>query len=517
MGRTKRQRKLYAQAASSASADAGDGARLCEFAEEVTVPEEDPKSVRSSLSWFRGVTWVGRRDAAGAAAVPSGSMNGAAAPAGSKESEGGAAPRHSPLPSELGRIKLRLAPSARACADAVNRRAMSDVTTQEREFRLARSACNPHESPPGRRRRDPRFVNRSAIKLANVDALLGFVLTSSGRTTRGGGERRRRPDFVFVDLCGAPGGFSEYVLHRRRTRPPSPPRAGGIDGEGPPSRGEGRDPGTRRAGGGGGACYGFGMSLSGANADGGGLEWDLDHLMRHHLRPADADGAGSGSSYYRVCRGADGTGSIYKWDNVLRLRREVSSAVTGDADTSGAREPLVDLVVADGGFDAQRDVDDQESAAHGIVVSQAAAALSLLRPGGNFVLKMFGFRLEGTRRMLRRMCSLFDRMTFVKPISSRPASAERYLVCCGYAGPGEGWDGLIWREQMMSHSPEPRARESSPLEAFMDSFDREMLQLNLSACRSIVNYLDEKKDSVERGDNLSDCKTQKYCLDPKIL
>ena len=68
---------------------------------------------------------------------------------------------------------------------------------------------------------------------------------------------------------------------------------------------------------------------------------------------------------------------------------------------------------------------------------------------------------------------------------------------------------------MMSHSPEPRARESSPLEAFMDSFDREMLQLNLNACRSIVNYLNEKKDSVERGDNSSDRKTRRYCLDPK--
>ncbi|KAL3772138.1 hypothetical protein ACHAW5_000193 [Stephanodiscus triporus] len=498
MGRRKRQRKqLHAQASSSASAYAGDGARLCEFAEEDdAVPEEDLKSVRSSLSWFRGVTWVvGRRDDARAVgAVPSATANdGAGAPAGSTGSGGEPTPRHhhSHLPSELGRIKLRLAPSAQACADAVNRRATPptpDVTTREREFRLARSACNPHESM-WRRRGDPRFVNRSAIKLANIDALLGFVLTSPGRT-RGEGEgeggRRRRQDFVFVDLCGAPGGFSEYILHRRRTRAPS-------------SRG--------------GACYGFGMSLSGVNVDGEGLKWDLDHIMRHHLRPADADGAGSGS-FYRVCHGADGTGSVYNWDNVLRLRREVFATVAGDADPSGVREPLVDLVVADGGFDAQRDVDDQESAAHGIVVSQAAAALTLLRPGGTFVLKMFGFRLDGTRRMLRRLCSLFDRMTFAKPISSRPASAERYLAM---PAPGEGWDGLIWREQMMTHSPEPRARESSPLEELMDSFDREMLQLNINACRSIVNYLDEKKESVERGDNSSDRKTQRYCLDSKVF
>ncbi|KAL3772143.1 hypothetical protein ACHAW5_000198 [Stephanodiscus triporus] len=69
----------------------------------------------------------------------------------------------------------------------------------------------------------------------------------------------------------------------------------------------------------------------------------------------------------------------------------------------------------------------------------------------------------------------------------------------------------------MSHSQEPRARESSPLEELMDSFDKEMLQLNINACRSIVNYLDKKKESVERGDNSSDRKTQRYCLDPKVF
>ena len=91
---------------------------------------------------------------------------------------------------------------------------MIATTTPMREFRLARSACNPYESlgttGAGRRERDgmgggggghrritrtaighdigqPRggdegglsqFVNRSAIKLANIDAMLGFILTS---------------------------------------------------------------------------------------------------------------------------------------------------------------------------------------------------------------------------------------------------------------------------------------------------------------------------------------------------
>ena len=57
--------------------------------------------------------------------------------------------------------------------------------------------------------------------------------------------------------------------------------------------------------------------------------------------------------------------------------------------------------------------------------------------------KMFGSRTAGTRRMMRDLYShRFDRLTFVKLISSRPASAEMYLVCIGYAGRGPVWDGL---------------------------------------------------------------------------
>ena len=206
---------------------------------------------------------------------------------------------------------------------------------------------------------------------------------------------------------------------------------------------------------------------------------------------------------------------------MLELRREMRSTVPGGGD--GA---LADLVVADGGFDAQRDADDQEATAHGIVVCQTAAALALLRPGGTFVLKMFGTRTCGTRRMMRDLYARrFDKLTFVKPISSRPASAERYLVCIGYAGRGPDWDGLVWRGRMMIpvHTPEPPhprggAQEGnpSPVEALMDSFDGEMSRLNVDACRAIIDYLDDRRDSVERGDEPSARETRKYCLDRKM-
>jgi len=339
-----------------------------------------------------------------------------------------------------------------------------------------------------------RFINRSAIKLANIDALLGFELVC---TPNARGQEQpdstapndQRGHFTFVDLCGAPGGFSEYILFRY---------AHPVQGKRNKSGGtEGQEQWEKNA------CCGFGMSLSGTNEDGKGAIWALDHLKQYHLERADAPetkGRAKPKCVYHICKGSDGTGSIYNWDNVLQLQREISMTLAGKEGGAGESGPFAHLVVADGGFDAQRDSENQELMAHRIVVSQTAAALTLLRPSGQFVLKMFGFRDQVTRRMLRYLYDRFDRMAFVKPVLSRPASAERYLVCCGYSGQGSDWNGLAWREHMIAQEmpgEDSLAPEYGQLEHLMSSFDQEMIELNEATCRSIIDYLEKRRKSIE--------------------
>ena len=256
------------------------------------------------------------------------------------------------------------------------------------------------------------------------------------------------------------------------------------------------------------------MSLNGRNSDGEGARWDLDHLSRYHIKCDDTMGAKKEDriphqlSYY-VCNGADGTGSIYNWDNVVQLQHDIRAKI----DESSCHNPLANLVVADGGFDAQRDSTNQESIAFRIIVSQTAAALALLRPGGIFVLKMFGFREDATRNMLEFLHTCFDQMTFVKPVLSRPASAERYLVCRGFVGIGNEWDGLVWRDTMMQVRTESSAQAYPSLDQFMSSFDLEMAQLNIDNCRSIINYLEEKRRWVELGNEMYSFEGRRSCLD----
>ena len=176
-------------------------------------------------------------------------------------------------------------------------------------------------------------------KLANIDALLGFILTlppSLYNEEKQQQQRDGQPDnFIFVDLCGAPGGFSEYILYRHVH--PATNTHKGIDQNHVANNVI--------------PCYGFGMSLIGSNADGKGANWSLEHLKRYHLDSNDtlntknSSGASHQKLHYHVCNGADGTGSIYNWDNVLQLQRDMTMAL-GHAKEATTSPQLANLVVA---------------------------------------------------------------------------------------------------------------------------------------------------------------------------
>mmetsp|Transcript_26345 Transcript_26345/g.56561 ORF Transcript_26345/g.56561 Transcript_26345/m.56561 type:complete len:586 (+) Transcript_26345:176-1933(+) len=548
--------------------DAAKGAAPCGTSAEKDVnnPCEDnliddqieQSSTQSSSSWFSEVRWVSRHDhelkqttvlkAEASSLLPTDVSLKFVANHLPKETEITKLPpsilaeskspperAHALLLSELNQIKQQLMPAANACADAINEYRCEKSTSASYEFRQARSICNPfeclgetfsknhsnrHKKKSSKRNYQQhsssglsQFVNRSAIKLANIDALLGFSLTNKTQQEQQQ-NATKEPKFIFVDLCGAPGGFSEYILYRH-VNPASVHDYHQCSGK--PDSNEHKMNCME-------VCYGFGMSLFGSNDDGKGARWDLDHLKQYHLHSKDTletrNNNMNQNLCYHVCNGADETGSIYNFENVLQLQRELSMTVQGKGDTATSRKSLANLVVADGGFDAQRDSNNQESIAHKIIVSQTVAALTLLCPGGTFVLKMFGFQEKGTRSMLRYLYNCFDQMTFVKPILSRPASAERYLVCRGYTGPGTEWDGFIWREQMMvspaiSHEKKAGAQTYTPLDDLMDAFDLDMMQLNVDTCRSIINFLNDKRESVEQGEGTYAYKKQKNSLDIK--
>ena len=339
---------------------------------------------------------------------------------------------------QLLQLKKRFGPAAQQCAGWYH-------STPAREFQEARERCNPYEPLHGK---DNTFLNRAGLKLANIDALLQYSLTNINNNNTLG-------DFTFVDLCGAPGGFSEYLMKRCQSNPTIH------------------------------SCRGWGMSLEGVNHEGQGVEWKLQHVLN--------DNVNGTYIHYAICHGNDGTGNVYQWENIEALQQQVLA----ESSCCGAQEEpgKVHLVVADGGVDAQRNAPCQETVASKLVVCQVSAALSLLRKNGMLLIKMFGFQTSTIRTMMKSLLDLFHQVTVVKPITSRPASAERYVVFEGFKGMPPHLDGRKWQSLMLQQTQTATADTFELEMTFMDCLDEcdcDILQLNQKACFEILSYLERK-------------------------
>jgi hypothetical protein len=107
--------------------------------------------------------------------------------------------------------------------------------------------------------------------------------------------------------------------------------------------------------------------------------------------------------------------------------------------------------------------------------------------------KAFGFQSVVVRAVMQYVCHHFDAVHVLKPITSRPASAERYVVAEGYRGCGSDRDddngafhGPRWISRMLLASP---ADVAPHVAAFLDAKDVAMLTLNLKACGDILRRL----------------------------
>ena len=250
-----------------------------------------------------------------------------------------------PSPLDWDDVPVRL-DKAKSCFDAVD----------ARMFRQARDRANPYEAMT-----KSFFQNRAALKIAELDHLCD--LTPS--TVKGD------EPFTFFDVCGGPGGFSEFLLTKFKWK-----------------------------------AKGYATTIKGP----------LDfRLYKFNLRAP--------TETLRVGYGDDGTGDLCKLGNIQWLATRVRRDIAKEG---------VDLVVADGGFGVVGRESEQEVLSQRLLLSQCVVALKTLRIGGHFVCKLFDTFTHCTMDILQLLWRCFDHFGLVKPATSRPANSERYVVCKGF-------------------------------------------------------------------------------------
>ncbi|XP_047741566.1 cap-specific mRNA (nucleoside-2'-O-)-methyltransferase 2 isoform X2 [Hyalella azteca] len=121
--------------------------------------------------------------------------------------------------------------------------------------------------------------------------------------------------------------------------------------------------------------------------------------------------------------GRDGTGNI-----TLR------SCLEDLTDRCSKLKEPVSLVTADGSIDCQDNPGEQEVTTNHLHQCEVLAALHLLSPGGNLVVKMFTFFESSSVCLLYLICCAFSEVQVFKPITSKLGNSEVYVVGLNYVG-----------------------------------------------------------------------------------
>lgn len=220
----------------------------------------------------------------------------------------------------------------------------------------ARNAMNPFEQIG-----NSIFINRAAIKLANIDAVhhvTNKIFTFDNKSSD--------DTFTFCDVAAGPGGFTQYIQYRF-------PNA-----------------------------KGYGMTLRHEK-----LDWNTRFLDMTRF-----------TSFY----GPDNTGNLYtNWNHFIKL--VLKQYANG-----------VDLVTGDGGFDLEDATDKtvfnkQEFLSSRLLLTQALVGIGCTRVHGTFVVKVFDTVTDVSAQILFILAQCFQHIIVFKPVSSRPANSERYVIC----------------------------------------------------------------------------------------
>ena len=173
-------------------------------------------------------------------------------------------------------------------------------------------------------------------------------------------------EMMFADLAGAPGGFIQYIQYRLLN------------------------------------SKGYGMSLD-----------CRDYGIYKHACEWDRESIDTRSPRFKILEGLSGGNLFLEWRKFIKDVGRTS----------------VNLVTADGAINVKGREMFQEQENTRMVVVQALIAISILRHGGSFVLKIFDIATKPIVDVLYILSNLFEEVYVFKPISSRPANSEKYVVC----------------------------------------------------------------------------------------
>lgn len=125
-----------------------------------------------------------------------------------------------------------------------------------------------------------------------------------------------------------------------------------------------------------------------------------------------------------------------RWLMSPEMRGDVTDTADIRALVAGAKARLgeVDLYTSDAGIGVSDDYARQEELTARIHLGQTLVGLMSLRAGGAMVVKTYTFVRPASISLMAVCASVFDSFYVTKPVTSRPANSEVYIIGLGFRG-----------------------------------------------------------------------------------
>jgi len=186
----------------------------------------------------------------------------------------------------------------------------------------------------------------------------------------------------------------------------------------------------------------------------------------------------------RIHYGQDNTGNLYNTSNIHSFIQEVG-------------KESCDLVTADGGFDFSINFNSQEYLSLPLLFSQIITALPLLKQNAHFILKMYDTTLYCSAELIWMIQHFFQEVILYKPVTSRPANSEKYLIAKYF----QGYSSSLYESMLELHSKKFTSISSInrffPSQTFPPCFAQALYDYNtlhtqqqLTITKRIITFID---------------------------
>jgi len=172
--------------------------------------------------------------------------------------------------------------------------------------------------------------------------------------------------------------------------------------------------------------------------------------------------------------------------------------------------PKADLITADGGI-PHRVEEEHEIYSAKLILGEILMAIRSQKEGGTFVLKIFDITTQLTVNLIAILNYFYNSVHFYKPMTSRPASSEKYLVCMDFVTPVsapskesvirnmetalENWGDGIDVLSLFPNNPE-LIKEIS---AYNDQFMKLQIDFIQSGIEYASGYVNETKEKISKS------------------